>query len=149
MDYDGVTGKILKDGVGNINFSREVIATTPFIMYGDVIVDNATYSAKAWIAKPVQIHASGPTGLIPGQKSSYVDPEDGSIMTYTDFDVTTYSSISAFNTAVAQQTSPFYAGTYGGYNLASYSNILKNPYYLSLDTHNGSLSSKGCKSNAN
>ncbi|MBQ7687219.1 MAG: hypothetical protein IJT28_08330 [Bacteroidaceae bacterium] len=140
MAYDGVTGEIQKDGIGNIKFSREVIATTPFIMYGDVIVDNATYSAKAWIAKPVQIQAFGPNGIISGQNVAYIDPEDGSQMTYTDFDVTTYSSISAFNTAVAQQTSPFYAGTYGGYNLASYSNILKNPYYLSLDTHNGSLS---------
>ena len=140
MAYDDVSGKILKDGIGNIKFSREVIATTPFMMYGDVIVDNATYSAKAWIAKPVQIQAFGPNGIISGQNGAYIDPEDGSQMTYTDYDVTTYSSISAFNTAVAQQTSPFYAGTYGGYNLASYSNILKNPYYLSLDTHNGSLS---------
>lgn len=142
MCYDAASGRIQKDGIGNIDFAREVTQTTPFVVYGDVIVDNTTYSTKAWIAKPVQIQVFGSVPYMGpfGNNVPYYDPEDGSMMTYTDFDVTTYSSISAFNTAVAQQTSPFYAGTYGGYNLASYSNILKNPYYLSLDTHNGSLS---------
>ena len=136
--YDNVTGKIRKGGMGELNFATQNVSNNVLIQDLQPIVDNTVYTAKAYIAVPVQVQASGPSGL-PGREMPYYDPEDGTPYCYTDYDVTTYSTLSAFNTAIAQQTRPFYAGTFGSYSLASYPNILTNPYYIALDTHGGAL----------
>ena len=135
---DNVTGKIRKGGLGELNFAMQNVSTNAWVQDLQPIVDNTSYTAKAYIAVPVQIHAFGPIG-VGSFTQSYYDPEDGTPYCYTDYEVTTYNTLTAFNTAIAQQTRPFYAGTFGSYSLASYPNILTNPYYIALDTHGGAL----------
>ena len=136
MIYDSNTGRISKSGFGDINFV--VQNASDGLNEYNYVADNTTYSAKAYIAVPVQIQVVGPTGLL-NKKAPYYDPEDGSPMTYTDYDVTVYNSISDFNDAVAQQTSPFYAGTYGMYDLKDNCNALTNPLLIAFDSHHGTL----------
>ncbi|MCR5395526.1 MAG: hypothetical protein K6E86_09035 [Bacteroidales bacterium] len=122
-----VTGKINKDGFGFIRYWS----------LGTVkkIADDSVYSTNGYVVTTYQV----PYYYTLSRGIEYaIDPEDGTQMTYTDYEVTHYEDQESLESSLEEQTSPYYIGTVGGYALDE-SAVLTAPKVLGVFTHGGAL----------
>ena len=101
-DEDGTIVKYFAGEIQNKNFGN---ATQGVFEFHD---DETVYSTQGYIAVPYQAPCMYDDG-----KTPITDPEDGSRMYYTDYQVTNVATQQEFLNAVAAQTGDFYAAYYG------------------------------------
>ncbi|MCR5395524.1 MAG: hypothetical protein K6E86_09025 [Bacteroidales bacterium] len=133
MRVDQTTGRIQKDNNGCITY---------FISpWGTKVLDDSVYSTKGYTVIPFEEQYYKPSILNLGSlsistKVPVFDPEDGSLMTYTDYLVTQYDSRADLESALANVPGPHYIGTVNPYNLTG-SPILTDPNSLGVIHHGG------------
>ena len=111
--------------MGNISY-----LTNSFGQFG---LDPTEYTTNGYIVTPYKV---------PCQKmytqsliAPVLDPETGTQMYYTDYQVTQFNSYNDLTTAMAQQVVPFYVGTFDDAALDYESPIMTNPLLLGVDNH--------------
>lgn len=128
-DYDSSTGQIRKDQYGNIQYRSANSGSEPF-------VDETVYSSCGYVAVPFESPRIRPRTSISGPKP-VLDPEDGSVMTYTEYRVTQFEEPVDLLSVPQSQVEPFYLGTFGELWFNDFSDLLDNPLLLGIDTHEG------------
>lgn len=124
MKYKGSDQTVIsKDGLGNIYYVED--------KEGNLIADNTVYSCPgvAYIIEPKQVNFRR------GIAGAYIDPEDFSLMGYTDYDVTYYNTQQSFLDALHLPENEFYAGTFFDYDLTASSPLISTENLVDLDVH--------------
>jgi hypothetical protein len=115
---------IAKDALGNIQYG--------FNTFGHIILDPTVYSTRGYIVTPYQVPYEQ---LFLGTKTAILDPETGEPMSYTDYQVTQFDNYDALSSAISEQITPFFVGTFDDATLTNGSPIMTNSLLLGVDNH--------------
>ncbi|MCR5395520.1 MAG: hypothetical protein K6E86_09005 [Bacteroidales bacterium] len=122
MKYMGASDRISKDKDGFIQYQMDSDE--------EPIVDNTVYSTNGYTVTPYKQQFLT-TGLV---SMPIYDPEDGSAMTYTEYDVQQYDSRSSLESALSGMTYPHYIGIVGNFSIGG-SPIFTDPNSLGVIQH--------------
>ena len=115
---------IAKDTYGNIQYG--------FNSLGNIVIDPTVYSTRGYIVTPYQVPYER---LFLGAKTAILDPETGEPMSYTDYQVTQFDNYDALSSAISEQITPFFVGTFDDATLTNGSPLMTNSLLLGVDNH--------------
>ncbi len=121
------TEVLIKDDMGNLYYEVDED--------GQLIPDKTKYVSEGYIVMPFE---SPFIITFDRQRRHALDPESGTPMTFTDYTVTQVHGYDELNKILPGQQAPFYAGTFGEYNLNK-SILMESPWLAGIDTHEGKL----------
>ncbi|MBP5681345.1 MAG: hypothetical protein J6X31_09910 [Bacteroidales bacterium] len=123
---DAATGKIEKDQYGRIVYQSS---------RGELIPDEeAVYASTGYVAVPYEAPRVRQSNII-NARTTLTDPEDGSVMTYTEYRVTQFEEPADLLSVPQSQVEPFYLGTFGELWYSDFPDMFANPLMLGLDVH--------------